>query len=772
MDDDDRDALRALWLSEGGRVDGVREFHALARRSGIGASFRDVSAFLRTLGLLPEVERQLDALWAERESSAKELYDRAKREKIPVTSAQIDKYVKDAPERTSERFQTPKQTGRAFANEPWSEWKADIVYATTRPSPPYRYILIRINSFSREVDAEPLEALKDPDMAAGLEALLKRSTTRPPRVLLTDMGSEFTHGEVQDVLRDFGVVHEGKQPGDYGAFSILDAAIGRLKMLIRTEAFEKKKPWAEELPRLIKVLNQRPNPSTGVRPEDVVPSARRLRGKQGAEQRQRAEQAQFWIYGHMAENIQHNFRQQHQRKELLRKKGGVRLQLQPRERDEDPRLLLQRRRGPRKRIDDPRYGDTQRLRDDDFSFGQARTEAGEESNLKLVMGSVPPAVRPGPLGREIVEALEGLRARVMERGPQPFESAVQFLRLALAAEDDGEGKRALRRLDAQGGLTRVLRSRGFEVGDGWVVYTKPVTDEDSGIRYRSVQQNPGAAGLRRWQETRWTPSPPAEEIVSVPQYTAAQLEVLKDLEAEWERRSGERLDRLARARRYQAKLPDGDALPFFRTFVRRKWEERPDTDPLDILDEVLRRYERGEPGAGALEREEQEAPQVIEISSTEEEEAEAEEESSLPSSPPPPPRPRRGWRPRLRARRRPEFGPAPPTPEQALYALLISEGPEGPWAGASWAELLLSRPPSDFYKDRRVSSQTVQGPLHNDLVRFLRALEGPAAEAVREFLGYLPSDRYTSGHPRLQHLSRDVINSLIGVVGSGALRGG
>lgn len=153
----------------------------------------------------------------------------------------------------------------------------------------------------------------------------------------------------------------------------------------------------------------------------------------------------------------------------------MRLQLppKPRKKEAGPAPSLSRRLGPKRRIDDPRYGETQRLRDDDFSFGRVRTEGGEETNLKLAMGSRPPPARPGPLGRELVEALEGLRARVMEKGPQPFEAAVEFLRVALASEADGDGKRALRRLDSQGGLTRVLRGRGFDVEDGWVWTGKP-----------------------------------------------------------------------------------------------------------------------------------------------------------------------------------------------------------------------------------------------------------------------------------------------------------
>ena len=93
-------ALRALWLSRGGKVDTIREFYDIVRRSGVEANFREVARFLNQLELPAEVKARLDALWAERESSAAKLLDRAREAEIPVTQQQINKFVREAPSPT------------------------------------------------------------------------------------------------------------------------------------------------------------------------------------------------------------------------------------------------------------------------------------------------------------------------------------------------------------------------------------------------------------------------------------------------------------------------------------------------------------------------------------------------------------------------------------------------------------------------------------------------------------------------------------------------
>jgi len=227
--------LRALWLREGGAVDNIREFHALALRSGIVAKFPDITRFLRELSLPDEVRERLDELWEERQSSVAEFYDRAKRAEIPVTYAQVEKYVKESAERTTERFLAPKRAGRSFAYEPSSEWKADVVYMID--SDERKYMLIRINSWSREVDATSMSANDSEQVAPALRKLLERASVQP-KILLTDQGREFL-GDVTELLAEKGIQHVTKEPRDYGAFAILDSGISKLRRLIRTENVDK-----------------------------------------------------------------------------------------------------------------------------------------------------------------------------------------------------------------------------------------------------------------------------------------------------------------------------------------------------------------------------------------------------------------------------------------------------------------------------------------------------------------------------------------------------
>ena len=101
---------------------------------GLEVSFRETMRFVNGLGLLPQVERRLNALWADRESSVAELLDRAREAEIPLTYAQASKYVREAPERSLPAFGAQRQTGKAFSNELAEQWQADVIFMTRRPS--------------------------------------------------------------------------------------------------------------------------------------------------------------------------------------------------------------------------------------------------------------------------------------------------------------------------------------------------------------------------------------------------------------------------------------------------------------------------------------------------------------------------------------------------------------------------------------------------------------------------------------------------------------
>ena len=83
---------------------------------------------MRTEPISAAAKRRLEELWGDHQSTADDLLARAKAAKIPVTSAQVEKFVKEQPARESERFLAPPRDGKSFAYDPRSEWKMDVVY--------------------------------------------------------------------------------------------------------------------------------------------------------------------------------------------------------------------------------------------------------------------------------------------------------------------------------------------------------------------------------------------------------------------------------------------------------------------------------------------------------------------------------------------------------------------------------------------------------------------------------------------------------------------
>jgi phage terminase large subunit GpA-like protein len=103
-----------------------------------------------------------------------------------VTSAQVEKFVREQSARESERFLTPPRDGKSFAYDPRSEWKMDIVYMPDDDG--FKYLLVRINSFTRELDGIALKNLETETMEDAVKELLGSNR---PRVVLTDGGREF-----------------------------------------------------------------------------------------------------------------------------------------------------------------------------------------------------------------------------------------------------------------------------------------------------------------------------------------------------------------------------------------------------------------------------------------------------------------------------------------------------------------------------------------------------------------------------------------------------
>ena len=274
-----------------------------------------------------------------------------------------------------------------------------------------------MNSFTRELDGIALKNLEDETMEDAVKELLGDDK---PRVVLTDGGREFAAcDELFDRLRIF---HEVKEQGDYGAFAILDGAIGKLKRMLRVEGPEKGRTWRSQMSRVLQILNGRVNKSLGVSPASVT-----VDDDSKPEEKRTATLNQFRIYEHMSQNIQHNIALHKKKAAVLVEKGGARIPIPKQLDSEDPKL--KRRRGPRERADDPKFGYTERLLSKTFDDGRVFTEEGSWTNMKLVVPSVPPPPPRAGVALSFMENLhiQGLFAYVLNEGPQPIREAYRFL---------------------------------------------------------------------------------------------------------------------------------------------------------------------------------------------------------------------------------------------------------------------------------------------------------------------------------------------------------
>ena len=328
------------------------------------------------------VREQLAALWDEiGPKSLEKFWQRVRREGIPATRKQSDEFVKDIPNRPNEVFRYPTQSGKSFSRGLDKEWKVDLIqYAKPSGDGDY-YILLRLDSFSREADGVPLPSKSPQYTASGLTELLRRAAPRKPERVFTDLGTEWG-GEFSKLLDREDIDHGDKDPEDHGSFSRIDSAIRTIKIEL---AIQKKKglDFAEALPRVLREYNADTNIQTGAAPKDVLTNP----------------EAKFRILKQESQAILHNIKDNDKREKRLIENDGLRPLL--RDKDDDP----DRTKGPKERADNVRWGNPERLAEgpNRFQFGQVVSTTGAVRPTKLTLESK--MLPPEPLKDTEREAL-------------------------------------------------------------------------------------------------------------------------------------------------------------------------------------------------------------------------------------------------------------------------------------------------------------------------------------------------------------------------------
>jgi hypothetical protein len=150
-------------------------------------------------------------------------------------------------------------------------WQMDLIQFSTAPSKvgreTFKYIIVLIEVFSREVWAEPCKD-KTPD---SVEPVLRRMLQRVPQkpeVISTDKGNEFT-GAVQDMLDAKGIIRRSKDPQDVNALGVVDRAIQNLKKRLAESLSAEEGEWASRIKEVVAAYNSTPHEAVHGEPEEV-----------------------------------------------------------------------------------------------------------------------------------------------------------------------------------------------------------------------------------------------------------------------------------------------------------------------------------------------------------------------------------------------------------------------------------------------------------------------------------------------------------------------
>lgn len=148
----------------------------------------------------------------------------------------------------------PPSQGKVVADRINHRWAVDLIDLTATPDPPWRFVLVAQDLFSRRLMARKLRTKTPGDTAAAFAAMV--SSHGKPSWVTLDMGGEFK-GAFAQYLRDEGIDETERWKGDYAATATLDRAIRTLReALSRVTADRGNDSWGEALDGVVRGINE------------------------------------------------------------------------------------------------------------------------------------------------------------------------------------------------------------------------------------------------------------------------------------------------------------------------------------------------------------------------------------------------------------------------------------------------------------------------------------------------------------------------------------
>lgn len=198
-----------------------------------------------------------------------------------LTRAQVRSYLASQPVYTLHRRVVRKYRHMpTLAPGLHTEWQCDLAdfRRIARQNRGYHYLLVCIDTLSRQLFVEPVRSKHSKNMIDAFEKLFERAGAIPWK-LLSDAGLEFTARPVQKFFREKEVEQFCMQTSPRFHAGMAERANRSIKeRLYRYFTEHKTRRWIDVIQLIVAGINNSINSSTGMRPVDVnYANAERLR---------------------------------------------------------------------------------------------------------------------------------------------------------------------------------------------------------------------------------------------------------------------------------------------------------------------------------------------------------------------------------------------------------------------------------------------------------------------------------------------------------------
>lgn len=220
-----------------------------------------------------EAEQELSDLYYNTFFGRDKLYELAKKNGIQVSWRQVAQFLKEQKvhQLYSRRFKR-REVKATVLSEPFKQIGLDLVDMSNLEIRGFKWLLVAVYLFSKKVWARALKDKKaglNADVVKAFKSILDEMK-QTPTTIRSDRGSEFISKAFQDLLKQNNIKQILSQPGKPWSNGQVEKMNQTLKRIIKKYRFVDNKDWVKLLPDILENINNVPNDTTGVSPNDII----------------------------------------------------------------------------------------------------------------------------------------------------------------------------------------------------------------------------------------------------------------------------------------------------------------------------------------------------------------------------------------------------------------------------------------------------------------------------------------------------------------------